>query len=200
MIGFDMGQVVAAGIGAFGQHHTNRSNIKMASDASDRNSWEAARQMQFQERMANTSHAREVADLKAAGLNPILSANAGAATPGGAAGSAVSAEVKNELENVAASAREMALAKQQLRKGDEEIGLLKSTQKKTDQDTAKARAETVRSHMETKLLEKALPGAEVKSDVYKTIQQIFQGGASDAPWRRIKDLMDTNAKKLKGKP
>lgn len=55
--------------------------------ASNESSKQAQRQMDFTERMSNTAHQREVADLRKAGLNPILSANAGASTPTGAQGS-----------------------------------------------------------------------------------------------------------------
>lgn len=73
------------------QAHFNAAQNELAMQY---NSAEAQKNRDWQEMMSNTAYQRAMADMKAAGLNPILAANLGGAnTPGGATGSIAGASM-----------------------------------------------------------------------------------------------------------
>jgi len=109
------GPVVAAGIGAA----SSLIGGKSANSAAAAN---AQKQMDFQERMRETQYQTSVADLKAAGLNPMLAyTQGGAGTPQG-----TSAPVENVMHQVGQSAKEGWQAYQTWKNSQQQEKLMES--------------------------------------------------------------------------
>lgn len=104
---------VSAGIMAGASILSGGLNLGFGKSSAKKAKREAERQRAWQEYMSNTAHQREVKDLIAAGLNPVLSANSGATTPSGGMASTPDMQGNFGLENALNSALNYTVGKEQ---------------------------------------------------------------------------------------
>jgi len=133
------GQLAGGALSFAGGLINNAANAKATREANEA-------QMAFQERMSSTAHQREVTDLRAAGLNPMLSGMGGAGASG-ATGSANAPVLEDSLSKGVSSALDSMRLKKELDATDSTIALNQSAAdtQKTQQIANSASAEAARA-------------------------------------------------------
>lgn len=171
------GSTVSSIANAWSQRQTNKENTALARE-----------QMQFQERMSSTAHQRQIQDLKAAGLNPILSASyGGASSPSGASAQLQAPEIGDIGNMISSSFQAQEFKKQTeattanlrqdniLKKEDEKL-------KKGEQTTQRLQQQEIQQR--TKQLNESIRSQQLENEANERMQQLYRDNPNLIKWEK----------------
>ena len=184
MMGIDdaaLALALSAGVSTAGQLYANRANRKAQQAINDQALNVAAINNATQIDMANTAHQREVADLRKAGLNPILSAGgSGASVPQLSAPNLGTPKVDNPVSDAAHSAGQLSRyvgsslanlkADTEVKENTAENLATQNTNLDAQRDLYKAQAIETLSRADLHKVEKDYPG--MTGQIYRAMRSL----------------------------
>lgn len=175
---------LGAGASIWGAHEqsknvrdTNEANRQMAAQAMQFSAQQADRQMDFQERMSGTAVQRAAADMKAAGINPMLAAGSGESSPSGASGSAStipSQIVPSVVSGVSSGAKDLIRLFQEMRESNSRIGVNAQSANKYGQEAGTAFTQSEKNWASKRLIEQSTTAAKMQNRLMEQEMSVFQ--------------------------
>lgn len=195
------GPLVGGALSLIGGERQNEANINAAETTSAFNAAEAQKNRDFQKRMSNTAHQREIKDLRKAGLNPILSVTGGpgASSPGGATASGVKPDIKDTLTPAVGAGIAAASAKSNIKLQKSEISVKERQKFLIDAQASASTAEAQLKNAQRLEIEGTTPKAEQEiRNLVQTHKNLSQDEQLKIQQRLI-NTVDIEIKKVKDK-